>query len=242
VIITRRGPMPAAGFPYNTLVLEDLIERFPSSVSERMERGLISLVKVSQTPGATVPHDFKLQRLLFSENVAAMNWLLDQYGLDGLVARPGGRDVQVSAKGWSKVAELERERGRKSGRRGFIAMTFSPADVRDVLRPALVRGVSDAGYEPIVVDALEHNEKICDRIVAEIRRSRFVVADFTMHKQNVYFEAGFALGLGLPVIWTCREADIGNAHFDTRQYNHVVWATPEELASRLTQRILATVA
>jgi nucleoside 2-deoxyribosyltransferase len=242
VILTRRGAMPARGFPYNSLVLEDLIEQFPGSVSERLERGLIALVKVSPTPGTTIAHDFKLQRLLFSENIEAMNWLLEQYASDGLIARPGGRNVQVTAKGWSKVAELERERGRKSGRRGFIAMTFSPADVRDLVRPAVLKGVADAGYEPILVDALEHNEKICDQIVAEIRKSRFVVADFTMHKQNVYFEAGFALGLGLPVIWTCRETDITKAHFDTRQYNHIVWATPEELSSRLTQRIMATVA
>ena len=33
--------------------------------------------------------------------------------------------------------------------------------------------------------------------MAEIRRSRFVVADYTGQVNGVYFEAGFALGLGL---------------------------------------------
>jgi hypothetical protein len=30
-------------------------------------------------------------------------------------------------------------------------------------------------------------------------------------------------------VWTCRESDVEKQHFDTRQYNHVVWSTPEDL-------------
>ena len=35
-----------------------------------------------------------------------------------------------------------------------------------------------------------------DRIIAQIRASKFVVADFTRNRGGVYYEAGFALGLG----------------------------------------------
>ncbi len=49
------------------------------------------------------------------------------------------------------------------------------------------------------------------------------------------------MGLGIPLIWTCHEDHIGEAHFDTRQYNHIVWSTPEDLRERLTARIEATV-
>jgi hypothetical protein len=38
---------------------------------------------------------------------------------------------------------------------------------------------------------------------------------------NVYFEAGVALGLGRPVIWTCREDDIARLPFDTRQFDMI---------------------
>jgi len=41
------------------------------------------------------------------------------------------------------------------------------------------RGIEDAGYEAVRIDQQEHNNKIDDEIIAEIRRSRFVVADFT---------------------------------------------------------------
>ena len=91
------------------------------------------------------------------------------------------------------------------------------------------------------IDRKEHSNKIDDEIIAEIRRSRFVVADFTCEREKVrggvYYEAGFALGLGLPVIWTCRKDCLDYLHFDTRQYNHIVWETPEELYARLKARI-----
>jgi nucleoside 2-deoxyribosyltransferase len=91
------------------------------------------------------------------------------------------------------------------------------------------------------VDKVHHNEKICDRIVAEIRRSRFLIADVTMQPQGVYFEAGFAIALGLPVIWCCRRDDLANVHFDTRQYNHIVWDQPLDLRQQLADRIKATI-
>lgn len=95
--------------------------------------------------------------------------------------------------------------------------------------------------DPVRIDLLQHNEKICDKILAEIRSCQFIIGDFTLQRAGVYFEAGFAMGLGRPVIWTCREDDFENTHFDTRQYNHIVWDTPEDLREKLTNRIRATI-
>lgn len=96
------------------------------------------------------------------------------------------------------------------------------------------------GYRPIRVDRIEHNDNIDDRIISEIRRSGLLVADFTGHRGGVYFEAGFAMGLGIPVIWSCRDTDVESLHFDTRQYSHIVWTNPEDLEEKLVQRIEAT--
>ena len=98
-----------------------------------------------------------------------------------------------------------------------------------------------AGYDPIRVDRVEHVNRIDDEIIAQIRISSFVVADFTGHRGGVYFEAGFALGLDLPVIWTCRKDHMHDLQFDIRQYNTIDWETYDELASRLQHRIEATV-
>jgi len=107
----------------------------------------------------------------------------------------------------------------------------------DGIKPA----VEDAGYHVIRVDLVEHNEWIMDQVLGLIRLAPFVVADFTGHRHGVYFEAGFARGLGKPVIQTCEEGDLDKAHFDTRQLNHVLWTKPEDLRKRLYNRIINSV-
>ncbi len=95
--------------------------------------------------------------------------------------------------------------------------------------------------KPFRVDKKEHNDKVDDLIIASIKESRFVVADFTGHRGGVYFEAGFAMGLGLPVIWSCRQDEVEKLHFDIRQYNCVTWTTAAELQEKLYNRIRATI-
>ena len=47
--------------------------------------------------------------------------------------------------------------------------------------------------------------------------------------------------IGIEVIFICREDALQNVHFDTRQYNHIVWETPEELRQGLAARISAVI-
>ena len=77
--------------------------------------------------------------------------------------------------------------------------------------------------------------------MAEIRRSRFVVADYTGQVNGVYFEAGFALGLGLRVIPTCRADEVPNLHFDIKHLNTLLWSPLAELADGLNRRIRAVI-
>ena len=64
-----------------------------------------------------------------------------------------------------------------------------------------------------------------------------LVADFTQGETGphggVYYEAGFAHGLNIPMVFTCRKDTLKNIHFDTRQYPHIVWETLEELRDGL---------
>lgn len=102
-------------------------------------------------------------------------------------------------------------------------------------------GILNAGYDPVRVDRVEHINRIDDEIIAHIKTASFVVADFTGHRGGVYFEAGFALGLDLPVIWSCRKDHLPDLHFDVRQFNCIDWESPDELALRIQRRIEATV-
>ena len=85
----------------------------------------------------------------------------------------------------------------------------------------------DAGYKPHKIDEGKFTGGVVDRILAEIRKSKFVVADFTAcdnckhigARGGVYFEAGFALGLGKTVFLTCRKNRTEAVHFDVNHLN-----------------------
>ena len=152
------------------------------------------------------------------------------------------RDYGLTIEGYSHLEELER--GATDSSQAFVAMWFDDS-MENVWGEGIKRGIEDAGYKALRIDRKEYTNKIDDEIIAEIRRSRFIVADFTHGKKGarggVYYEAGFARGLGIPVIFTCRKDALKKVHFDTRQYNHIVWETPEELRRNLANRIAAVV-
>lgn len=119
----------------------------------------------------------------------------------------------------------------------FIAMSF--ASEMDSARESIMRAIEDKGYKAIVIDEKEHNEQIVPQIFEEINKAEFVIADLTGHRNGVYYEAGFAKGLNKQVIFTCREDDFGNSHFDVKQINTIMWSNVWELENKLRKRIEA---
>ena len=139
---------------------------------------------------------------------------------------------------------LEEQRKSLDVSQAFIAMWFD-----DSMDEAFDQGIKPAiegtGYKPLRIDQKEHVNKIDDEIIAELRRSRFVVADFTHGEDGarggVYYEAGFAHGLERPVFFTCRKDKMKTLHFDTNHFNHIVWTDPADLREKLKNRILAVI-
>ncbi len=148
----------------------------------------------------------------------------------------------VTPRGYARLAALDGI--NTSSWQGFVAMWFHP-DMDDAYNNGLRLAIEGAGYQPLRIDFVDHNDKIDDEIIAEIRRSRFVVADFTHGETGVrggvYYEAGFAHGLNIPVIFTCRKDRQKEIHFDTRQFNHIFWEDAKDLHKQLQQRISATI-
>jgi hypothetical protein len=143
----------------------------------------------------------------------------------------------LSAKG---LLEIEASTGGDS-KTGFCAMWFR-AELMPFYREVIESGIRACGYESLRFDHKEHNNNIDDEIIASIRGARFVIAEMTGHRGGVYFEAGFAHGLGLPVIYMLREDDQDDIHFDVRQQNFILWS-PNDLPDarrRLENRIRAT--
>jgi hypothetical protein len=201
---------------------------------ERSRRLLFACGRMTQFYSETVELKPSLMAITWSDDEAEVNTLgilLHDQGFLDLT----GAGFALTARG---ISEVEAERSRVVSDQVFVAMSFDSA-VRSVYDNGLYPGIHGAGYKPFRVDRHDHVNRIDDEIIAQIRRSRFVVADFTGQKHGVYFEAGFALGLALQVIWSCRKDDIKNLHFDIRQYNCIDWDSETELAERLKLRIEA---
>jgi len=162
--------------------------------------------------------------------------------IQGSFSLGGYCEACPTAAGWREIDRLSQPKSDSS--QAFVAMWFSPA-TNDAYSFGIAPALSASGYKAVRIDKKEHNSKIDDEIIAEIRRSRFLIADFTCEPKNVrggvYYEAGFAQGLGIPVIWTCRNTTLDDLHFDTRQYSHIIWKTPADLFTQLKNRIGATV-
>jgi hypothetical protein len=217
--------------------IEQVIKDAPSySVLEKMDLMLSTLAAMTPTPGAVPSFRYAYDwPLVYAENDTEALFFIRELGrlhfldVEGVVAK-------LNANGYQRLAEME-----KSGRSSvqvFVAMWFDPA-MSSVYDEAIEPAIRDAGYLAFRVDRHEHANRIDDEIIAQIKRSRFMVADFTGQRSGVYFEAGFMHGLGRLVIWLCRKDELGKVHFDNRQYNFIDYETVSEARKRLYNRILA---
>lgn len=144
---------------------------------------------------------------------------------------------RISYEGLLKLAELESD-GAHS-KKCFIAMAFdeSTKEIREAIKNALLQ----TGFEPYIIDEknIDSDKTINDEIIAGLRKSQFVIADFTKHRNGVYFEAGFAVGQGKQVIYTCRKDDFANAHFDIKPLQHIIYDSEFQLQQELVAKIEA---
>ncbi|MDY8164036.1 hypothetical protein P4310_29510 [Bacillus thuringiensis] len=247
MIFLNRPDENLSEFPYPIYLLADLLNEYPDSASDRLDESLINLAKLSKFPGDPLYIRESDKSLFFVQSVhlLEMKYIANQLFEDELIeisklsAADFPAHITVTAKGWNRIAELEKGREADT-KQVFVAMSFSPK-MDSPYKNGIATAVKEAGYEPIRIDKVKHNNKIDDEIIVKIRQSKFVIVDFTEHRGGVYFEAGYAMGLGKPVIWTCRENDLANLYFDTRQYSHIVWKDERELKDSLLNRIRATI-
>ena len=117
--------------------------------------------------------------------------------------------LSISAQGYGRLSEIKKH--GKDSRQCFVAMWFTPemdAVYETTIKPAIEyieEGEVEPRFRAVKINNVEHLNDINDEIISAIRRSRFMVCDLTGYRGGVYFEAGFARGLGLDVIYTCRK-------------------------------------
>lgn len=144
-------------------------------------------------------------------------------------------DISLTPEGYARVDVLQKN--TSYGRQVLVAMKFG-VDTKP-LREAIRKGIKDAEYNAIFIDEVQHNDFITPELLKHIRDSKFVVVDLTHQNNGAYFEEGYAMGLGKPVIQLCKKDTI--LHFDIAQKNTIIWETEDEIPERLTNRIKATI-
>lgn len=132
----------------------------------------------------------------------------------------------------------------------FVAMSFDEEDINLIYDNGILPVLEELGLRPILIvnEHFESDKTINDAIIAAIKKSKFIIADFTKQKRNVYFETGYAAGKGLPVIYMCRN-DYFNDHtdvnklsaFDTNHFPHIIWNDIEDLKIKLKDKIEASI-
>jgi nucleoside 2-deoxyribosyltransferase len=186
-------------------------------------------------------HQKNVWRKMFFSSIGELNFYLDSLKEKNWVQvfYDGGPfyRVQLTLAGLTEVGNYLES---KNSNICFVAMSFDAA-LMEIYTNAIQPAIIETGFVPFILhgEHIETGLTINDAMIAAIKKAKFTIADFTQHKSGVYFEAGFALGRGQKVIYTCREGDIDNAHFDTRNYQHILWKDAADLKRKLIDKIEA---
>jgi hypothetical protein len=120
----------------------------------------------------------------------------------------------------------------------FIAMAIDPQnpDLEDVL-DAIKEGASRCGIQAERVDEAQSNERISDRILESIEKAEYVIVDLTNSRPNVFYEAGYAQGIGKIPVYIAKDGT--KLEFDLKDYPVIFFKNMKQLKDLLESRLRA---
>ena len=206
---------------------------------EQCENLVVALGEKLRHPGATEELPFATSRAevgaVDEDGVRFVVNALEERGLVVAHTYNQGANISLSLDGWEAYSSLVR--GTSTGRQAFMAMEFSNEALQKIFLEHFKPATEATGFELVRLDEAPKAGSIDERLRVEIRRSAFLVADLTDANAGAYWEAGFAEGLGKPVIYTCSEGAFKErgTHFDTNHLHTVLWdsESPQRAALEL---------
>jgi len=164
---------------------------------ERVERYLVAVAdKTARLDQLVAPGASDLIGISYSDDAKDLSVILQYLQEQGLMTEllsVAEASRRLTPRGYIEADDLRTRRAASS--QAFVAMWFTK-DMKKVYEQGIKPAIEQAGFTPMLISNKEYANKIDDEIIAEIRRSAFLVADFTGQRQNVYFETGFAIGFG----------------------------------------------
>ena len=117
----------------------------------------------------------------------------------------------------------------------FVAMPIGPANPFDDVLDSIKESCQRCGLTAERVDEAESNERITDRILESIQKAEYVVVDLTESRPNVFYEAGYAQGIGKLPIYIAKSGT--TLEFDLKDYPVIFFNSYRELKQRLESRL-----
>jgi len=165
--------------------------------------------------------------IIGSYDGSGVRYIADHLFKTGIVKAmvDSGNDLQVylTYPGWEyydKIKEISLD-----SRVTFMAMKYNDETLEKIYKEHLKPAVKNTGFELRKLDERLRAGLIDDQLRIEIRKSRFLLADLTHGNYGSYWEAGYAEGLGKPVIYLCQKKifDEKKTHFDTNHLTTITW-------------------
>jgi hypothetical protein len=114
-------------------------------------------------------------------------------------------NVLLTVKGFANIESTLKDYSQS--KKLFIACKFK-TDYEDDLVKAIKAACAICGFDAKRVSDEKHDNDITHKIIADIKQSRFIIADFTDQNNGVYYEAGYAMGMSKKVIRLVNEKQI----------------------------------
>ena len=251
--------------------LDDILGNiyYPKNLVEKVDNVLAYFVNKTKTFGQKIQISSKQELLtpLFCVSVEELNEIINYLIAEGYLTFPiktlkSPEQYIVTMDGLKYYQEYEKRllKDKNKSRQCFVAMWFNDEENLEKHRPDMQK-VYDTAIKPAIesegryisvkLDNVEHCNDINDEMISQIRKSKFMVVDLTGYRGGVYWEAGFAEGLGMSVIYTCHkewlknqeEHNIEGVHFDLNHRNIILWTEEnlEDFKNKLINRIGAII-
>jgi hypothetical protein len=230
-------PKDSDGSPLNVtaaFVRDIFSENFPSPIEQihHLIRFLGDNLKYSGD-------EFGYEDDINSLRLLSASCCVNNHNLDNIIANAAELDyikiiddasLTLTMHGWEKYHELKK--GISNSKKIFMAMKFDEKQIKFIessLEPLIKQLDYDLSRLPQYTDK-ENNIDI--KLRNAIRDSVLLICDLTHRNNGAYFEAGFAEGLGKPVIYICEQSSFDNKedkiHFDIAHMEIYQWTEGDD--------------
>ena len=222
----------------------DLLEQYPSDFREQHDRALLNFARLAnfsplcEIDGEVNPHVFFCDS--FQEMYTFLHILKDEKyvnlsELNNITGVYPIKKMSLTVSGFEYARSLEKDISKRQ--HAFVAMWFNGE--MQLYTQEVQKAIRQAGYEPYIANQDSYNGLIMNKVLNKISEAKFVIADLTSLPETetdpctgvrggVYYEAGYAAGLGLQVILTCREDATARIHFDLKQFLGIFWKKTDD--------------